>query len=55
MEEGENMIYILLMLIGIKLNMGVIYWISWALWIVLSPFLYSVKHYLFYDHIRKDK
>ena len=49
------MLYILLMLIGIKLNMGVVYWILFGLWIAFSPFIYSIKHYLFYDHIRKDK
>ena len=49
------MTYILFFLIGIKLNMGVVYWILYGLWIAFSPFIYSVKHYLFYDHIRKDK
>ena len=48
------MLYILLLLIGLKLNMGALYWIIYTLWIVSSPFIYLVKHYLFKELDKKN-
>ena len=47
MKEGVNMLYILLLLIGIKFNMGALYWTIYGIWITSGPFMYCFKQNLF--------
>ena len=49
------MLYILLLLIGLKLNMEPLYWILYTVWIVVRLFFYPFKQYSFIEiDIRKN-
>lgn len=48
------MLYVLLLIIGIKLNMGALYWIIYGLWIASGPFMYCLKQNLFKNLAEKN-
>ena len=44
------MIYLLVLLLGIKANMSVWFWIIYTLWVIASPFVYFTKHNIFFEY-----